>query len=174
MDRGRRKVCNYHLFLLGFNIVVTCTWILEKHILKYLKVPPDRRSPSPDRERRHGHRMAPPPAQERFGHSSRRYNERDYDRISPQRRGWTRRERLEMDLEQFNDGSVSENSYDDEPMHRPPPHRHPRDYPPLPQPGNRWERESGYSIHLPLKGVLSIISPPLPPFFFPFSFSIPI
>ena len=87
--------------------------------------------------------MAPPPAQDRYGRSSRHHNEREYDRISPQRRGWTRRERLEMDLEQFNDGSVSENSYDDEPMHRPPPHRHPRDYPPLPQPGNRWEGSQG-------------------------------
>ena len=104
--------------------------------------------------------MAPPPAQERFGYSSRRY-ERDYERISPQRRHLTRRERLE-DLEMNND-SASTNSYDEEPMHRPPPHRYPRDYPPLPPPGNSWEKESRYSIHLPIKGVLSIKPPP--PFF---------
>ena len=108
--------------------------------------------------------MAPPPAQERFGHSSRRYNERDYERISPQRRRLTRRERLEMDLEMAtNDDSASASRYDDEPMHHPPPHRYPRDYPPLPPPGNSWEKESRYSIHLPIKGVLSI-KPPPPPF----------
>ena len=108
--------------------------------------------------------MAPPPAQDRYGRSSRHHNERDFDRFSPQRRRLTRRERLEMDLEQFEDDSASANSYDDEPMHRPPPHRYPRDYPPLPPPGNMWEWESGYSIHLPLKRRLEYHFPP-PPFF---------
>ena len=107
----------------------------EIQIIIYSKAPPDRRTPSPDQERRHGPRMAPPPAQERFGYSSRRY-ERDYERISPQRRHLTRRERLEMDLEMaINDDSASANSYDDEPMHRPPPLRYQRDYPPLPTSG---------------------------------------
>ena len=110
--------------------------------------------------------MAPPPAQDRYGRSSRHHNERDFDRFSPQRRRPTRRERLEMDLEQFEDDSASSNSYDNEPMHRPPPHRYPRDYPPLPPPGNMWEWESGYSIHLPLKRRLEYHFPP--PFFFLF------
>ena len=144
--------CN--ITLLSFNIV-----------RNILKVPPDRRSPSPDQERRYGHRMAPPPAQDRYGRSSRYYNEREMDRFSPQRRRPTRRERLEMDLEQYEDETASDNSYEDE-MHRPPPHRYPRDYPPLPPPGNMWEWESGYSIHLPLKRRLEYHSPP--PFFFVF------
>ena len=101
---------------------------------------PDRRSPSPDRERRHGQRMAPPPAQERFGHSSRRYNEREYERTSPQRRRLTRRERLELEFDMAmgnNTESNSNDSLDDEPFHRPPPHRYQRDYPPLPTSGTQ-------------------------------------